>query len=73
MTLQDLMKQNPSKVTILQASKIMGVTPLFLQMGLRDDKFPFGTAVKMKKEWSYYINTARFIQYMQGEDMKKAE
>jgi hypothetical protein len=73
MTLQELENKKPPKVTIQEASAIMGVNPRFLQMGLQYNRFPFGTAVKMTREWAYYINTERFIRYMQGEDMKIAE
>lgn len=71
MILRELKNQKPPKVTIQQAAKIMGVTPRFLQVGLQYERFPFGAAVKMDKRWSYYINTERFLQYMNGEDMMK--
>lgn len=63
MTLQELEKQRPEKTSIKVAAGIMNVTPRFLQMGLQQNKFPFGTGVKMKR-WSYYINTDKFIEYM---------
>lgn len=68
-TLQELEVQRPAKITVAVAAKIMQVTPRFVQMGLQQDKFPFGTAVKMKR-WSYYINTDEFIQYMKGQKSK---
>ena len=61
------------KVTVQEAARLMGVTPRFLQMGLQHDRFPFGTAVKMAKRWSYYINAERFRQYMDGEDMARVQ
>lgn len=70
MTLERLKQEMPPKVKVADAAEIMGVTPRFLQMGLQYERFPFGTAVKFKR-WSYYINTERFIQYMEGEDMKE--
>jgi hypothetical protein len=66
MTLEQLEKEKPEKITVDQAAQIMGVTPQFLRIALQHNKFPFGTAVKFKR-WSYYINTARFIKYMKGE------
>lgn len=57
------------KITIQQAAKIMGVTPRFLHLGLQNDKFPFGTAVKFEKQWRYYINAERFHKWMSGEDL----
>lgn len=58
----------PKKLTVPEAAAIMGVTPQFLRMGLRHDKFPFGTAIKFKR-WSYYINAERFRDYLAGRDM----
>jgi phage antirepressor YoqD-like protein len=53
-------------ITVTEAAKLMGVTPLFLQLALRDNRFPFGTAVKMK-QWAYYINADRLAKYLKGE------
>lgn len=66
MTLEQLEKERPERITVDQAARIMGVTPQFLRIALQHNKFPFGTAVKFKR-WSYYINTERFIKYMKGE------
>lgn len=66
MTLEELEKERPERITVDQAARIMGVTPQFLRIALQHNKFPFGTAVKFKR-WSYYINTERFIKYMKGE------
>lgn len=63
-----------ARVSVEKAARIMGVTPMFLRMGLRHDRFPFGTAVKMPGgRWSYYINPVRFERYMTGADMGGAE
>src|SRR5690606_39881879 len=59
-----------TRLTVDEAARIMGVTPMFLRMGLRLGRFPFGTAVQMPGgRWSYYINPVRFERYMQGLDM----
>ncbi len=52
-------------MTVQEAARIMGVTPRFLQMGLQYSKFPFGTAVKMKR-WAYYINRQQFEAWMKA-------
>ena len=58
----------PERFSVEEAAKIMGVTPMFLRMGLRQDKFSeFGRAVMMGKSWRYYINPAAFDRYMRGE------
>ena len=61
------MLKQQERIKVADAAKIMGVTPMFLRMGLRQNKFPFGAAVKMHKRWAYYINARKFREYMQGE------
>ena len=54
------------KLTVPEAAIIMGVTPQFLRIALRQGRFSeFGTAVKMKR-WAYYINAERFYRYLKG-------
>ena len=59
-----------SKLTIKQAAAMMGVTMQFLRMGLRQQRFPFGIAVKMKR-WAYYINPEQFIEYIGKEKQER--
>ncbi len=59
-----------SKITIKQAATMMGVTLQFLRMGLRQQRFSFGTAVKMKR-WAYYINAKQFFEYIRKERQKR--
>jgi len=54
------------KLTVKEAAAIMGVTPQFLRMGLRQQRFPFGVAVKMERRWAYYINAEKFYSYLKG-------
>lgn len=61
------------RITVEQAAKQMGVTPMFLRLSLRAGEFPFGHAVKFEKNWSYYINATRFEKYMAGEDMGQGD
>ena len=68
MTLENIEKTRPSKLTIQEAAAIMGVAPMFLRLALRQQRFEFGTAIESGK-WVYYINTERFIRYMKGHDM----
>lgn len=65
--------QPQDKIKVTDAAKIMGVTPMFVRLGLRQKQLPFGTAVKMKKRWAYYINPERFIRYIKGLDMEKVD
>ena len=62
-----------ARVSVAEAAARMGVTPQFLRMGLRANRLPFGTAVRMPGgRWSYYINARRFERYMAGMDMGEA-
>ncbi len=58
------------KITVEEAAKRMGVTPMFLRLSLRAGEFPFGHAVKFEKNWSYYINRNRFEKWLAGEDLE---
>ena len=66
-------KDSAEKLTVAEVAKQMGVTPMFLRLGLREGEFPFGRAVKFKKQWRYYINPVRFRKWMAGEDLGDAE
>ena len=68
MTLEELERARPPRVSVPEAAKIMGVSPQFRRLGLQQGKYPFGEAVKMK-HWRYNINTERFICYMRAKDM----
>jgi len=54
-----------SKVALSDAAVMLSVTPQFLRIALQQGRFPFGTAVKMKR-WAYYINSERFYNYISG-------
>ena len=44
---------------------------MFLRIGLREGKFPFGNAAKGRSRWVYYINERRFRLWMDGADMRE--
>lgn len=58
------------KLTVEEAARIMGVTPMFVRLGLRRKEFPFGVAIEGKR-WAYYINAERFRAYMEARDLEK--
>ena len=61
------------RISVVEAARLMGVTPMFLRIGLREGKFPFGTAVRMPGgRLSYYINVTRLEHYLAGTDMREA-
>ena len=57
----------PKPLTVNDAAAQMGVTGELLREGLKQDRFPFWAAVKMKKRYAFYINPAAFEKYMRGE------
>lgn len=56
----------PKPLTVNEAAAQMGVTGDLLREGLKQNKFPFGVAVKMKKRFAYYINERQFKEYLRG-------
>jgi hypothetical protein len=52
------------KTSVKEAAKKMGVTEQFIRLGLQQQRFPFGEAVKFEGRWSYYINAKKFEMYM---------
>lgn len=66
MTLEQLEQEKPLTISVPIASKIMGVTPLFLRHALMQNKFQFGIGVEMGRD-EFYINTVRFLNYMKGQ------
>lgn len=57
------------QISVKLASKLMGKSEQFLRVGLRNDRFPFGTAVKLSSQWTYYISPKLFFDYI-GYDKK---
>jgi len=53
-----------NKITIKQASEIMGKCQQFIRVGLQRGLLPFGTAVKLHSRWNYYISPKLFYEYV---------
>ena len=56
-------------MSVHEASKRLGVDYTTVQNALRQNLYPFGTAVKGEKRWRYIIVRARFEKYMAAGDM----
>ena len=69
MNIEQLKREMPKTVKVTDAAEIMGIHPTTLREGLKQSLFPFGVAIKMTQTESY-INTRRFIAYMEAEDLK---
>lgn len=51
-------------VSIKEASRIMGKSEQFIRVGLRNKRLPFGVAVKLSSQWTYYISPKLFYEYV---------
>ena len=55
---------------VSEAAKQLGMTTQTLRLGLQQDKFPFGTAIRTsEKRFTYYVNEERLKNYMEGRDI----
>lgn len=65
------MERNTSmgKITIKEASREMQISEQFLRVLIREGKFPWATATRIKENgrWTYFVNEAAFRKYMDGE------
>lgn len=53
-----------SNLPVAVAAKLMGKSKQFLRVGLQQDKFPFGYAVKIGgNRFTYYISPKKFTEY----------
>lgn len=52
------------RVSIKKAAKIMGTSEQYIRIGLRNNRFPFGSAVKLSTQWTYHISPKPFYEYI---------
>ena len=53
-----------NKLTVAEASKLMGVSPQFIRVGLQKEKLPFGYAVQISaNRWTYFISKQKFLEH----------
>ena len=55
-------------LSIKQAAKILNKPEQFIRLGLQQNKFPFGAAVKNEKEYSYIIYKKKLEEFVGGID-----
>jgi len=52
---------------VSEAAKKLGMSTQTLRLALRQNKFPFGIAVKTSENrWTYYINPKRLNDWLEG-------
>jgi hypothetical protein len=64
MSAQEILEKYPLSLPVEEAAKLMNKTGMFIRCGLRAQRFSFGTAVEMQKQWSYYISTIKFLEFI---------
>lgn len=52
-----------SNLPVMVAAQLMGKSKKFVYQGLQEGKFPWGYAVKIGTNWSYYISPIKFTEY----------
>ena len=52
-----------ANISVKKAAEIMGKSQQFIRIGLQRGILPFGSAVKMSSEYTYYISPKLFSEY----------
>ena len=48
---------------VKEAAKLLGASEQFVRIGLQQQRFPWGYAVKTSSRWSYWINEKKLKEY----------
>lgn len=51
------------RLSVEEAAKLMGANPQFVRLGLQQNKFPWGYAVKTSSHYTYFIMPNKFEEY----------
>ena len=49
-----------NRLSVAMTAKLMNVSEQFIRVGLQKGIFPFGYAVKMSSQWTYFISKQKF-------------
>lgn len=55
------------RLSPIEASKILGTNPETIRVGLRSERFNFGSAIPPQKKggkWNYIIIKSKFLEYV---------
>ncbi|MBS9776107.1 MAG: helix-turn-helix domain-containing protein [Fusobacterium sp.] len=53
-----------NRISVAEASEILGLSQQSLRLFIREDKFEFAEAIKNKSKWIYYINKKGLENYI---------
>jgi hypothetical protein len=57
------MKMKKNRLSVSQCASLMNVSDQFIRIGLQKGVFPWGYAVKMSTQWTYYISPQKFTEH----------
>jgi len=60
------------RISVEDAARILGASPLFVRTAMQQGLLPIGTAVKMSSVWTYNIQLELLSRYL-GREIKKDE
>jgi len=60
------------RISVEDAARILGASPLFVRTAMQRGLLPIGTAVKMSSVWTYNIQLELLSRYL-GREIKKDE
>lgn len=55
------MKEN--RLSVKRCAELMNVSEQFVRVGLQQNALPFGYAVKLSSQWTYFISPVKFSEY----------
>lgn len=61
--LNELDKIWEQSISIRDAARILNKSEQYIRIGLQTKRLPFGVAVKMSSQWSYYISPKLFYEF----------
>lgn len=59
--------KNMKNIPINIVADVLGVAPIFVRLGLQEERLPFGTAVKTSSQWTYHVSYELLKKYV-GEE-----
>jgi len=51
-----------NRLSVWEVAQKMNVSEQFVRVGLQQGIFPWGYAVKMSSQWTYFINAVKFYE-----------
>ena len=51
-----------NRLSVSKTAQLMNVSEQFIRIGLQQNKFTWGYAVKMSSKWTYFISPSKFTE-----------